>query len=421
MIVTVMKKEILGNVLSFKFAVVSFLLAVLVSASLYIMYNDFALRVDNYEILRPVENKKIAVIPPAPMSIFVKGLDEAMGKSFRIQFGGQIEPGKTQHSVNPIFLLFTTPDMLYIVKVILSLCALLFSFDMISGEKASRTLSLSLSNATSRSSLLFGKWIGGFVSFIVPFSIMICAGVFVLYISPLVELKPDDWTKIGLFFLGTVLYAGFFYSLGLFISTATTRPSTSLVVSLLAWTLVVFIVPNLGNTVARQLRPVQSIRQFEMKRGQIWVKEIFTLIQAQRKEPGSVTREEAFERINTENDMVRNDYSARFKGLTDLAKNITRISPAAAFTYFATDMAGTGVSEENRLKQAVIRYKDSVWDYSIDAEEVMPDDVPRFTYTRRTAGEIMADEGFLNLAVLALLTVAAFAGAYVSFLKYDVR
>jgi len=116
-----------------------------------------------------------------------------------------------------------------------------------------------------------------------------------------------------------------------------------------------------------------------------------------------------------------NDYTARFTGLTDLAKNITRISPAAAFTYFATDMAGTGVTEENRLKDAVIRYKDSVWDYSLDADEVLPDDVPRFTYDRRTAGEVMADEGFFNLAVLALLTIAAFAGAYVTFLRYDVR
>jgi len=421
MIRIIAQKEILQILKSFKFTIITLLILVSMLSSLYIMYNDYALRRENYTILLPKENKKIAVIAPTPLSIFVKGLDETMGKSFRIQFGGQIEPGSTQQSVNNIFTLFTTPDMLYIIKVILSLCAVIFSFDMISGENVSKTLSLSLSHSVNRAKFLTGKWIGGFSSLIIPFLIMLLFTLVVVLLSSRVQFKETDLAKLSLFFLSALIYLAFFFSVGLVISANTTRPSSSLVISLFAWTLIVFVAPNLGNTVARQIYPVTSIQQFEMKRNHIWVKEVFKMIQAKKARDASYPYGDVFSRINTENDMVRSDYYTRFSTMIDIAKKITRVSPSAAFTYFATDITCTGIREDTKLKQAVFRYKDSVFSNSTDAEEVLPDDVPRFSFVRSSVIEVMSDEGFLNLMVLLLFAIAAFSAAYVSFLRYDVR
>ena len=183
--------------------------------------------------------------------------------------------------------------------MILSLCAIIFSFDMISGEKVLKTLSLSLSNSVNRTKFLIGKWIGGFSSLIIPFLIMFVFTLVVVLLSPRVQLRESDLVKLSLFLLSALIYLSFFFSVGLTISAITSRPSSSLVISLFAWTLIVFVAPNLGNTVARQIYPVASIQQFEMKRNHIWVKEVFKMIQARKTRDASYPYGEILSRIST--------------------------------------------------------------------------------------------------------------------------
>lgn len=135
MFVDILKKEILENLHSYKFAVITLLSVVLVFTSLFVMYRDYALRLENYEILQPTSKQPVAIVQPTPLSIFVKGLDENMGRSYEVRFGGQIMVGSKQQSVNNLFRLFTTPDLLYVVKTVMALCAILFAFSTITGEK----------------------------------------------------------------------------------------------------------------------------------------------------------------------------------------------------------------------------------------------------------------------------------------------
>ena len=421
MILTVAKKEIQENVYSFKFTAITLLILVSVLASIFIMHRDYQLRMENYEILRPSSKEPIAIIPPTPLSIFVKGLDETIGRSYRMFFGGQIQVGSKQQSVNNLFRLFTNPDLLYIVKVIISLCAMLFAFNIISGEKETHTLSLSLSNGLSRTSLITGKWIGGFTSFIVPFIAVVLLGTIIIMLSPQVQFNSEDWAKLGMYLLSSVIYLAFFFSLGLFISCITYSPASSLVISLFLWALIVFVVPNLGNTLARQLVKLPSIQQLEMKREHIWIKEVFEITQAMRQGDSSRSFDSALSTINSENDKLMADYRARFNGLVSLSKNITRFSPSAAFTYLATDLAGTGVEEEHRMKEAVLNYKNMVWNKPIDSGGNILGDFPAFTFRRSAIKEVLAAGGLTNCAILILFNLLSFSAAYVAFLRYDVR
>jgi ABC-type transport system involved in multi-copper enzyme maturation permease subunit len=377
------------------------------------MYRDYCLALENYEILRPKSNGAIAIIPPTPLSIFAKGLEENLCRSYERGFGGGIDVSSNRQSVNNLFKLFTTPDLLYVVKIILALCAMLFAFDVVSGEKEVGTLRQSLSCSLKRPVLIIGKWIGGFISFILPFFIAVLLGIIFVTLSPMVDMNAQNWAKLGLFFLSSVIYLAVFFSLGLLISCLTHRSSTSLVISLFVWTILVFLIPNLGNILARQLVRIPTVQQLEIKREQIRIRRE---LEVNRPQTTMDERMEAHKRFNSENKMLGEDYRNRFNRLVKVSQNITRFSPAAAFTFLATDITGTGMLEERKLKRAVLEYVDITGDW--DDEK---GNRPAFSYQRSSVKEILGRDGLGNCLILILFNILFFTGAYVVFLRYDVR
>jgi len=408
MLKSIIRKEILLNLLSYKFSIIIILSTILILVSIFVMYRDYCLALENYEILRMKSEGPVVVIPPTPLGIFARGLDENLCRSYGRGLAGQISVSSKQQSVNKLFKLFTAMDLLYVIKIILSLCATLFAFDIVSGEKEIGTLRQSLSCSLKRPILIIGKWIGGFSSFILPFFIAVLLGTIFVTLSPMVDMNPDNSLKLGLFLLSSVIYLAVFFSLGLLISCLTHRSSTSLVISLFVWTILVFLIPNLGNILARQFVEIPTVQQLELKREQSWTKNRFEKRRVDRSE-----HEEMDSRMGAENDKLTEDYRNRFNRLVKVSQNITRISPAAAFTFLATDITGTGMSEERKLRRAVLEYlKDG------DDDE---GDKPVFSYRRSSIREVLGPEGLSSCLILILFNILFFTGAHVAFLRYDVR
>jgi len=376
------------------------------------MYRDYCLALENYEILQMKSEDPVVVIPPTPLGIFAKGLDENLCRSYGSGLAGQISVSSKQQSVNILFKLFTAPDLLYIIKVILSLCAMLFAFDMVSGEKEIGTLRQSLSCSLKRPILIIGKWVGGFTSFIVPFFMAVLIGTILVTLSPMVDINAQNWAKLGLFLLSSVIYLAVFFSLGLLISCLTHRSSTSLVISLFVWAMLVFLIPNLGNIMARQFVEIPTVQQLELKREHSWIKKRFEKRRTDRSE-----HEEMDSRMRAENDKLTEDYRNRFNRLVKVSQNITRFSPAAAFTFLATDIMGTGMAEERRLKWTVLQYKDILGDWDMDEKGKNPD----LGYQRSSVKEVLGQGGLNNCLILILFNILFFTGAHVAFLRYDVR
>jgi len=398
MLKSIIKKEILLNLLSYKFSIIVILSTLLILVSLFVMYRDYCLALENYEILQQENEGAIAVIRPTPLSIFAKGLDENLRRSYHRGSGGTIGVSSKQQPVNILLELFTTPDLLYVVKTILSLCAMLFAFDMVCGEKEAGTLRQSLSNNLKRPILIFGKWIGGFTSFILPFFIAVLLGTIFLTLS-MVNMNTYNLLKLGLFMLSSVIYLAIFFSLGLFISCLSHRTSTSLILSLFVWVILVFLIPNLGNILARQLVQIPTVQQLELRHTQNWAKNRFMQTRSDTSEHRKFKR-----RQEEENKQFIDDYRNRIKRLVKVSQNTTRISPAAAFTFLATDIMGTGLSEERRLKTAILQY-----------------DGGDFSYQRSSIKEALGSGGLSNGLILILFNVLFFSGAYVIFLRYDAR
>lgn len=404
MLKSIIRKEILLNLLGYKFSIITILSTILILVSIFVMYRDYILAMENYEILQQEPKDTVAVIRPTPLSIFAKGLDENLCRSYQSGFGGQVSVSSKQQSVNNLFELFTTPDLLYVVKIILSLCAMLFAFDMICGEKEAGTLRQSLSNDLKRPVLIIGKWIGGFTSFILPFFIAVLLGTIFVALSPLVDMNTYNLLKLGMFMLSSVIYLAIFFSLGLLISSLTHRTSTSLVLSLFVWVILVFLIPNLGNIMARQLVRITTVQQLELRRSQIWIINRFNKIRMDASEHAKLSR-----RLEEESVQLTEDYRNRFNRLIKVSQNITRISPAAAFTFLATDITGTGMLEERKLKMAVVQYLGEDRDNG------------KFSYQRSSIIEALGSGGLSNGLILILFNILFFSGAYVTFLRYDAR
>jgi len=422
MLKSIIRKEILNNLLSYKFSIITILSTILILVSIFVMYGDYCLALDNHDILRVESGDRAEVIPPTPLGIFAKGLDENLCRSWELQLVGVEISSEKQKSLNNLFKLFTAPDLLYVIKVILSLCAMLFAFDMVSGEKETGTLRQSLSNTVKRPILIFGKWIGGFTSFILPFFIAVLLGTIFVTLSPMVDMNGQDWAKLGLFLLSGVIYLAVFFSLGLLISSLTHRSSTSLVISLFVWTILVFLIPNLGNILARQFVQIPTVQQLALKREQIMNRARVEMKRIPETRPDYKEREEVLlRRTIAEGDKLDEDYRNRFNRLVKVSQNITGFSPAPAFTFLATDIMGTGMAEERRLKRAAQQYRDIVVEWYTDENRDEESKQPAFNYQRSSVKEILGQGGLSNCLILILLNVLFITGAYVAFLRYDVR
>ena len=408
----IVRKELLGNLLSYKFYVVILLAAALIATSFFVMAKDFKGRLADYQLIRPEPGAPIAVLAPNPLSIFAKGLEESLTRSFEVgATGTEVRAG--QASGNVIFAFFPTPDLAYIIKVVLSLVALLFGFDAVSREKEAGTLKLALANAVSRSSLLLGKWAGNFLSLAVPFLLVTGLGLAVMSFDPDLRLSPAGLGRFALILAAGLVYIALFLSLGLLVSSLVRRSATSLVVLLLVWSALVFVLPNLGTLVARQFVDVPSVRALSEKRQQIWSREVLMTYT----DRGSW--DERVETMNREFDQMEEDYRLKFDRLVRLSRSVNRVSPAASFMDAAAEIAGTGIGEEARLKAEIIRYKNQALPSL--ARDRTAKEAPAFSYRARTLGEVLADGGLVDLAWLAVLNVFLFAAGYVAFVRTDPR
>jgi ABC-type transport system involved in multi-copper enzyme maturation permease subunit len=416
---TIAKKEIVANLLSYKFFIVILLTIILISTSFFILCRDYKGRLADYELIRAKPGEPIAVIAPNPLSVFAKGLEDPMTRSFEVSVTG-ITARSGQKSGNLLFSFFPVPDFLYVVRVVLSLVALLFGFDQISREKETGTLKLMLANQISRARILTGKWISNFLCLSVPFLLVTLLGLAILSLSPDIHFASRDLSRLTIIILVSLLYIALFLSLGILISTLTKRATSSIVILLFIWTTFVFIVPNLGTLVAGQIVNPPSVKTLNEKRQQAWTREV--LLGIKEKNRSASTWQGHYKAIYSEMDKVEEDYINKSNQLVRWAKNINRISPVASFVYAVTEIAGTGIGEESQLKRAVISYKNSIFtDLASSLLDNKKKDYRAFIYRPRSLSEIFAQGAFFDTAWLVVLNIILFTISFFAFVKYDVR
>ncbi|MFI5250912.1 MAG: ABC transporter permease [Bacteroidota bacterium] len=414
--ISIAKKEILEHLTSERFYILTGLLIVLMALSLIVSYGDYQLRAEHYALNHPQPNSSNIMIPPTALSIFAKGVDSNIGRLYYITERG-IEGEDTEQTINRLFALFTVPDMLFIIKVMLSLIALLISFDGITGEKESGTLKLALSSGSNRSSILFGKILGKFLLVFVPFAVLFLISAVIVSVLPDVQRTGDYWYRIIYFLFASTIYIFIFTGLGIFLSSLVHRSSTSLVLCLTVWIFFIFLIPQMGITLGRAMIDVPTGERVEMQSRLASIRAIYERIQ-QDKENTMNGWKKLVNDIQTTNSEMLDTYRPKLNHLIRVTTNIARCSPAGALTFIVTDGANTGVYEEMRYKDGVSMFAGRNFEL---INNIKKGTMENFQYERAPLGEVISRSVSTDIILLFVFSFGFIICSMISFSRYDPR
>ena len=208
-----------------------------------------------YSALRPE-----IVFPPEPLSIFGRGLSGQVGNKVKIRIGEVplLAEGKTAVRDNPFLASFFSVDFVDIAAIILSLLALLFSYDALTREKEDGTLSLQMANGLPRSALLAGKIAGILLTLLPVLIFCFLLGTLIILVSGDVAFSGREWGRLALLAVVSLVYLSVFVVLGFLVSSRSQGSVTSLVFCLFLWVLLVFVVPSLSSYFAESFVGVPS-------------------------------------------------------------------------------------------------------------------------------------------------------------------
>jgi ABC-type transport system involved in multi-copper enzyme maturation permease subunit len=222
----IIKKEFHQNIVTSRFIIGTMLCIIFMIAVIITLLDEQKMMIDAYN-RKSTENennfKKFyvystitteALKPPEPLAIFHEGVSKKLGGVVTIT--RQEVPYESSRYVldNPFLGIFQSIDVVLIFKLVMSLLALLFAFDMFSGEKENGTLKLVLSTRLSRAQLFMGKYFGGLLSLTAALFPSFIIGLLILLFAPFIKLTLDMFTRIFLIYFISIIFTASFFSIG---------------------------------------------------------------------------------------------------------------------------------------------------------------------------------------------------------------
>ena len=333
----------------------------------------------------------------------------------------------------------TQVDWGFIVGYVLSLMALLFTFDAIAGERESGTLRLMLANPIPRHAILFGKFIGAFVSILIPFTIAVLMNLLVISTSRSVHLDADAWGRLGIIFCIALLYLCIFLALGLLVSARVQRSAVSLVILLLTWVTFVVFMPSTLASIASGFSSPMSADEYRKRADEVgsnlWKKYATydeNKPEKRIRELSEYVTEEArqHERLNEER------LTQQLAQIHE-ARSITRISPAATVQHLFEVFAGTGFERHRQFLANVKPYARQFREFVIDEDrgdveslhaigvregmsqkECPIEAVPKFEDAFSLIRDF--DAAVMDLLLLVLFFIVLMSAAYLAFVRAEI-
>jgi hypothetical protein len=271
-----------------------------------------------------------------------------------------------------------------------------------------------IANSISRTKILFGKFIGGAASLLIPFILALLVGVLYVSVNPAIQWDSSAWVELVLLTAASITFITLFYLLGLMVSTFSKYSAISILNCLFLWVLLILVIPNICPYISAQFCRIPSIKQTERLNREIEIHSIevarelmkesvkkfrseygglFSEFESMEfggigtwfflgREAGSKYEKAAQQRAETDpefkvmmdafrkefemarNELIRireanpveDDLHRKAVLQTKLAKNLACISPFANFVYVARDLTGTGLRSLEYFKQTKDEY-----------------------------------------------------------------
>ncbi len=477
---TIAEKELRDHLQSTRFLVAASVSTLLIVTSMWLGISYYKARAAQYEqavqMMFDVASQQTnwmmvsmaAWRKPDVAEIFSNGVNSDIGRYSDIGQWRDVRLVRSEYSDDPMMAAFQFLDPTFVVLIVLSLIAILFTYNAVNGEKESGTLKLVFSNKVSRAEYIIGKVAGSWLAILAPVIISFLIGALLLIVSG-VGLSASHWGRYGFFVLASILYATCFMLIGVFVSALTHRSSVSFLVLLVIWICAVLIVPKAATMLAGQAMPVPTVDEIEsrvtsyatqerteffdgmMKRSRerfrsaqdMKPEERQAMIAAWNKE-NEEKRKEMDQKIAQNSARLYEDYYNQKSRQEMLAFSLSKISPASQFQLATMKLSGTDVALKKRYEDGMKAYKEQYStftqqkgggfnirissgrgsssgsmlapeDKKVDILEAPKFSDPEYSFAAAVSGSL------IDLGLLALFNVLAFVGAFVAFLRFDMR
>jgi len=488
MIKLLIEKELKNILLSPKFAATFLVCSILILTSVYIGVQEYHTAVAQYEANQEIARQNIQEATnwssvrnqthrkPTPMQVFVSGLHFDVGRVSTISEYQDVKLRRSPYSDETLFALFRFIDLTFIIQVILSLFAILFTYDAINGERENGTLKLAFANSVSRASYLIAKFVGIWTGLIVPLFIPILIAILIAIFLG-IPISGNDWIGIVGFLGLSVLYITFFIGMGLLLSAITKKSSLSFLLLLVVWIAGVLILPRMSIMASGQLVEVESVAQVEAKQeafqnarwdeysdytARIWrarSEEMSGMSDQERQAYRDEREWDWLEQDDAERKQVQQDITDNNRKLLEEIQNqkklqervafsLSRISPASSFRLAAMNIAGTDIDMKTRYEESMREYRDTFTeftqkkasesgnsggfsinvssdsgvsiDFGRDDQGLDTSEMPQYSEPLITASAGLS-RSILDFGLLGIFILLTFGGTFFSFLRYDMR
>ncbi|MBX2990716.1 MAG: ABC transporter permease subunit [Bacteroidetes bacterium] len=487
MFITLLLKELRSILLSPKFTTTFAVVSILLLLSVYVGIQEFHSYTRQYHAANELVRQEMREArgwmqlntrvyrEPDPMQIFVSGVHNDVGRVSGITNWQPVKLVNSTYSDDPIFAFFRFIDFTFIVQVVLTLFAILFTYDAVNGERERGTLQLLLSNAVPRASLVIAKFAGTWFGLVLPLAIPVLISLLLLPLLG-IPMTSDHWLRLGLLLGASLLLFTFFMAFGVLVSLLTRRSSVSFLFCLVAWVSGVLIIPRAAVMLAGRIVQVPTVAEVEARQdsyakdqwsvhmkelGEEWRKRNTWLQQFPENERSTKREEmewEWAEQDDGSRKLVQNAIDENARILKEELRNrkheqerlafmLSRFSPVSAFQLAVMNLAETDITLKARYEDALNIYRTAFNRYkqqkqkesgdsggiriSVDSERGVKIDtgreialdlsgIPEFTRERASISSVLA-RSIVDFGLLSLFSLIAFAAAFVMFLRYDVR
>jgi ABC-type transport system involved in multi-copper enzyme maturation permease subunit len=435
-------RETLDNLMSLKFLFGTVLCLALVVISTVVSLRDYQSRMDEYNTAVADFNEKPDSFyfkmyrKPEVLSIFARGFEKRFGNVAELIYMPVQARGFMGASEGAEFSAeFASIDFVFVVRVIVSLLAIFLAYDAVSGEYERGTLKLMLSRPVPRSSIILGKLIAGAICLLIPLIMSFIIGILIIQLVGGLAFTSEEWLRISLMFVVTVLCVMSFYMIGLVVSSRTRQASTSLLILLLIWIAGVFLIPGIATSAMDRYRRIASTPDKDIAA----INSDF--YRRKQKDPGPEyhpNNRDAYakyrvkwDELEDERDRaiwnLRKRYLDRLYFQADLVRWICRISPSESCMYASEALARTYVGAYRNFMEYVRSYHGPhremikfIWkDMSKYREETEKFkkliEVPPVTFSASLSAALP------DICVLAILNVLLFMLSVLFFIRYDVH
>ena len=484
MFTTILVKELRNVIASPKFSATFAVCSVLILLAIATGYSQYRSFEQQQSTLRELTDQELseqtrwfgltqrALRPANPLQIFATGSHQDIGRYSSIHTNADVDLRSSVYEEDSILAVFRHLDLAYIIQVVITLFALIFTYDAISGERESGILRLVASHAVPRSRYIAAKVVGSILGLGVPLLIPMLLGLFVLSLLG-VPMSRETLLRIGLFLLASALLFVFFVVFGVFVSTCTRHSSSSFLIGLSAWVLMVLVLPRVGVLAAAELSPVPSPGEIASQKDG-FAREAQAALETDRREVWrerneeleqlSVDERRAFEDENMwtwmqEDDAARREVREQIDALGErleeglrnrrrrqeaIAIGLSRWSPPSAFRSAVMRLAGTHVDLARRSESSMRQYKEDFRTYQLakdpaagamtirsdgeretssgdrGSDRLDLSDMPLYRAPKADLPAIVAAT-LPDIAILAIMTLLFYGFAVARFARYDPR